>query len=40
MSDPANIQPNNTVGLPSPAPSKIPLALKRLRSFNKLGIKN
>ena len=39
MSDPANIQPNNTVGLPSPAPSKTPLALKRLRRFNKPEIK-
>ena len=39
MSDPANIQPNNTTGLPSPAPSKIPLVLKCLRSFNKPRIK-
>ena len=39
MSDPANIQPNNTIGLPSPAPSKAPLPLKRLRRFNKPGIK-
>ena len=39
MTDPANIQPSNTIGLLSPAPSKTPLALKCLRSFNKPGIK-
>ena len=39
VSDPANIQPNNTIGLSSPAPSKTPPALKHLRSFNKPWIK-
>ena len=39
MSDPADIQPYNTIGLTSPAPSKTPLAVKGLRSFNKPGIK-
>ena len=38
MSDPADIQPYNTIGLTSPAPSKIPLPLKGLGSFNKPGI--